>query len=527
MISKVDKDVSTQLARGAPVWVIVEFDSPRSAARYAEGCTECSACRNLPLVTLKASARQVKDLRARKEVLHISLDHKIRLALDSSVPAMGVHNVRDDYAYSGAGVRVAVIDTGIDPDHPDFQGRISAMSFGYPATSAVDSHGHGTHVAGIIAGDGQASSGYYKGVAPEALLLSFNAFSAGASDTTESAIIEGIDWALSNGAQVINLSVGGYEPSDGRDPLSVACNAAVNLGAVVVAAAGNEGPHRGTIGSPGAARDAITVGNVLDGGQLNDSSSRGPTLDGRLKPDLSAPGTDVIAARLSGSQMGTPYGEFYQEASGTSMAAPHVSGLVALMFQANKNMSPFEVKQLLLNSCNAVDAGVYAAGRGTVDAQAVFEKLRSKNTVRMSTALRNLVSGFSNVKDVLTLGVIDIYDGEQPLSADHAPTGKRIARITQDGLEFSHGQPQGGLLLTIQTEDATLRRLGVWKLNGLDFGKASWFRWKGNAVDPNDTSPLRVRLDGAVGSELFLSDIQITPDTHQNIAQFSMMLKPQ
>jgi serine protease AprX len=146
------------------------------------------------------------------------------------------------------------------------------------------------------------------------------------------------------------------------------CDAAVARGIVVCVAAGNAGPAARTVGSPGAAADVITVGASTRADGVASFSSRGPTADGRTKPDICFPGTDIVAARASGTSMGSPVNEFYTSASGTSMATPHATGLSALLLQANGAASPAQVKQALMDT--ALDMGADANAQGAGRAQA-------------------------------------------------------------------------------------------------------------------------------------------------------------
>jgi serine protease AprX len=183
-----------------------------------------------------------------------------------------------------------------------------------------------------------------------------------------SGVMAGIEWAVDQAVHVINLSLGGSGSSDGQDALSMTCNAAVAEGIVVCAAAGNAGDRSRTIGSPGAAEDAITIGASDREDQVARFSSRGPTADERVKPDLCFPGTDIVAARAAGTRMGTPLNEFYTAASGTSMATPHAAGLAALLLQAKPGLTPAQIKRALMQT--ALDMGVDENVQGTGRARA-------------------------------------------------------------------------------------------------------------------------------------------------------------
>ena len=189
-------------------------------------------------------------------------------------------------------------------------------------------------------------------------------------------VMAGLEWAAQNGADVLNLSLGSRGNSDGSDALSTMCNAIVDLGKIMVVAAGNSGPRQSTIGSPGAAEQVITVGASDDQDSVARFSSRGPTADGRVKPDIVAPGSKIVAARATGTSVGQVVDEYYTTASGTSMATPHVAGLVALMLRAARGLGPADIKKMLM--ATSVDINVsenvqsegdkYIQGDGRIDA---------------------------------------------------------------------------------------------------------------------------------------------------------------
>jgi serine protease AprX len=188
----------------------------------------------------------------------------------------------------------------------------------------------------------------------------------------------GVEWAVDQGVQVINLSLGGSGSSDGQDALSLTCNAAVAQGFVVCVAAGNAGPGARTIGSPGAAADVITVGAVDREDRIASFSSRGPTADGRTKPDICFPGTDIVSARASGTGLGQPVNEWYTAMSGTSMATPHASGLAALLLQAEPGLTPLELKQALMDTALDLGQDPNAQGAGRARAAHALAKVKGE-----------------------------------------------------------------------------------------------------------------------------------------------------
>ncbi|MGW4644172.1 S8 family serine peptidase [Sphaerisporangium sp. NPDC004334] len=273
---------------------------------------------------------------------------------------------------TGTGVKVAVLDTGVDAAHPDLKDRITGTATFVPGQDVTDRNGHGTHVASTIAGTGAASEGVEKGVAPGADLLIGKVLD-NAGSGQDSWIIAGMEWAARDQkAKVVSMSLGGG-PSDGTDPLSQAVNRlSEETGALFTIAAGNSGPEEETVSAPSTADAALSVAAVSVGGKgtsLAAFSSRGPRVgDYGLKPEISAPGVDVLAAR---SQY-APEGEgAYQTMSGTSMATPHVAGVAALLSAAHPDWTGQRLKDALISSSKVLfQFGPYQAGGGLVDASA-------------------------------------------------------------------------------------------------------------------------------------------------------------
>ncbi len=288
----------------------------------------------------------------------------VRIRLADSVPLIGATKVWDA-GVTGLGIKVGVIDTGIDPSHLDFKGRIAYFR-DFTGLGQGDGHGHGSHVAGIIGGSGAMSEGRYRGVAPGCLFVVERVLDATGSGAT-SDVMAGVEDAVREGARVINLSLGSNGSSDGEDPLSLICKEAVKHGVFVVVAAGNEGPGAKTIGSPGAAADVATIGASDDADDIAGFSSRGPTEDGRVKPDIVFPGVDIVSCRASNTYMGEKVGAWYTRASGTSMATPHAAGSAALLLQANPRLTPLEIKGILQFTAHNLGCDENTQGKGRGD----------------------------------------------------------------------------------------------------------------------------------------------------------------
>ena len=369
------------------VSTVIMFDSPRSrdsALRILKlmGAEIKYSYKIIPAVAVKMKVRDLLLIAGMIDtgffgntkvsgIKFIQEDYKVQVSDATSVAQIGADTVWNSLGYDGSGIVVAVIDTGIDASHPDLQGKVVAWyDVVNGKTTPYDDNGHGTHVAGIIAGTGAVNSQYI-GVAPGAKLVGVKVLAADGSGSI-SDIIAGVDWVVQNkdkyGIKVINLSLGSSQSSDGTDSLSQAVNNAWAAGLVVCVAAGNSGPNTYTVGSPAAADKVITVGAVDSTDTIASFSSRGPTADGRLKPEVVAPGVDIIAPRASGTSMGTPIDDYYTKASGTSMATPHVAGAAALILQAHPTWTPDKIKTAFIETADIVAPTeiadiAYGAGR--------------------------------------------------------------------------------------------------------------------------------------------------------------------
>jgi subtilisin family serine protease len=304
------------------------------------------------------------------------LDGIARPVLAESAPQVGAPSAWE-LGLTGAGVTVAVLDTGVDATHPDLQDRV-ALSRDFTGTSpeALDDYGHGTHVAGTIAGTGAASSGRYRGVAPDVAILNGRVCVSGSCQYSD--IIAGMEWAATN-ARIVNVSLGG-EPSDGTDPLSLAVDAlSAEHGTLFVIAAGNAGDAQ-RVAAPGAATRALTVGSVTKQDELSPFSSRGPRFgDSALKPDIAAPGSDIVAARARGTVVGDqqPVDDHYAMASGTSMATPHVAAAAAILAQRHPDWDGEHIKAALTSAAHPIAASIYGQGAGRLDvARAIAQPVR-------------------------------------------------------------------------------------------------------------------------------------------------------
>ncbi|MFH9265139.1 S8 family peptidase [Streptomyces sp. NPDC017546] len=314
-----------------------------------------------------ALTRQRKDGSAATAsgIARIWLDGVRKASLDRSTGQIGAPAAWAR-SFDGTGVKIAVVDTGIDATHPDLAGRVAAERNFSGSPDAKDRDGHGTHVASTAAGTG-AKDARFKGVAPGARLINAKVLDdRGVGD--DSGIIAGVDWAVAQGADIINMSLGGVD-TPGIDPLEAQVNkVSAEKGVLFAIAAGNSGPDQGTVGSPGSADAALTVGAVDDNDVIADFSSVGPrTGDKAVKPDITAPGVSITAAAAAGVPGQDPPG--YHSLNGTSMATPHVAGAAAILKQKNPTWTGDRIKAALTGSAKDGSHSVFqqGAGRLTVD----------------------------------------------------------------------------------------------------------------------------------------------------------------
>jgi serine protease AprX len=350
--------------------------------------------RSLPIIgSIAADVPNVSVplLAANPLVARLSLDRVIAGAMERTSATVGATAAREQFGYDGSGIGVAIIDSGVTPWHDDLSDPAAGGSqrvdrfvdFVDGRQAANDDYGHGTHVAGIVAGNGFDSSGRRSGIAPGAHVIALKVLD-GAGRGRISDVIAALDYVVSNrdalNIRVANLSVatGVYE-SYNSDPLTLAARSAVEAGIVVVAAAGNNGrrpdgrTRYGGITAPGNAPWVLTVGASSHMGTVDRAddtiaafSSRGPTaIDRGAKPDLVAPGVGIESLSDPDSSFYTGKSPYllsgtvataylpYLSLSGTSMAAPVVTGTVALMLHANRSLTPNQVKAILQSTAES------------------------------------------------------------------------------------------------------------------------------------------------------------------------------
>lgn len=275
----------------------------------------------------------------------------------------------------GQGVGIAIVDTGLSP-HPDYRSRIVGWYDAiHKSTHPYDDSGHGSHVAGIAAGNGRLSNGLYTGIAPSANLIGVKVLNEKGNGTIPD-IMKGLNWILKNkdrlGIRIVNISIGANDPAgfDENSDFVKKVNELWDSGIVVVAAAGNKGPERHTISAPGNSRKIITVGSSdisrCQEKSYHSRSGTGPTLSCIKKPDVVAPGFRIISCS---SLNKVKQGSQYSIKSGTSMSTPVVSGAIALLLCRYPFMTPREVKIRLKNSSTDLNLPHEKQGWGLINIQ--------------------------------------------------------------------------------------------------------------------------------------------------------------
>ncbi len=367
--------------------------------------------RRLPVVVITATRRQLVQISQLPSVRSIWGNRTLNWNDDRSNALTGVERARADsdltsanggLSVSGKGVTVAVLDTGLDAAHADIAGRVARnvklldvqglplLGFRYPlhveGLSNTDTlSGHGTFVGGVIAGSGARSSGRYAGVAPGARLLGL-----GAGDANLFYVLAGFDYLLERGSslgvRVVNCSFSANTIYDENDPVNVATRMLTDAGVNVVFSAGNEGPGAGTLNPYAAAPWVISVGATDSRGRLAAFSSRGTFGSAARRPTLVAPGVGLVGPRASGvnptalggllsgadtQQLTAAELLYYTTAAGTSFSAPQVAGAIALMLEANPNLSPAEVRDILQRTATPLPpAYAHETGAGLLNAHA-------------------------------------------------------------------------------------------------------------------------------------------------------------
>ncbi|MCR3921963.1 MAG: S8 family peptidase [Firmicutes bacterium] len=356
--------------------------------------TGCTIQKDLSLLDAFATKVNMNTLRAlaeNKDVIKIWYDEEVRAILDTASPTVQSEPVWNQ-EITGKDVTIAIIDTGVYL-HPELTGRIIGFKdFVNDKAQPYDDNGHGTHVAGCAAANGRQSSGKYKAPAPKANIVGIKVLSKTGAGSL-SAVIQGVQWCIENQAhykiRILNLSLGSESFQSYRDdPVCMAVEKAWDAGLIVCVAAGNSGPETRTVNSPGNHPKIITVGALDDVNTINSNddkianfSSRGPTADNVVKPDVVAPGVNIVSLRSPGSfidkqNKSARVASDYISLSGTSMATPVCAGVVALLLEKDPMLTPARTKTLLCETAGLLPAyGENDQGAGLINVQQAMEKL--------------------------------------------------------------------------------------------------------------------------------------------------------
>ncbi len=326
---------------------------------------------HIPIISGTVDTKLLDELLEVEGVVFLTLNGEMRIALDN---AIGIHHVDTvwDYGYTGEGISIAIIDTGIDPLHvglndfdddpttndPKVVAFYDALDDsgddGSGETEPYDDQGHGSHCAGISAGTGAVDenpiggddSKPYRGVAPDAWLVGVKVLDSGGSGSFAE-VMRGMEWTIDNkikyNIRAASMSLGGVWlvelTQEQEERITHLANEMVAAGISLMIAAGNSAGY-GTIGTPGAAKDVITVGATEDSKELAVYSSKGPTHEGQIKPNVAAIGSAVMSVEANS-------GNGYASYSGTSMATPMVAGMAVLLLQANPDLQPLMIRTIL------------------------------------------------------------------------------------------------------------------------------------------------------------------------------------
>ena len=525
--AKVSSDFLTGFAHG---FIVQVKPDPQTRVRAVGEALGLPVEREFTFIhafkTRMTTAQQLRDLVADDAVVWISPDSAVTAAslfsaaipgpthvtTGASVVEYETTNNTNFKGTTGQGVTVAVIDSGIYADHADFDNRVVAQ-VDFTGGNRKDAYGHGTHVAGLIAGNGKMSfqesyRHYLAGIATKANLVNLRVLDQNGAGSV-SGVLSALDWVIQNKStyniRVVNLSVG-VPPSTSyrNDPLAVAAATAVQNGIVVVAAAGNYGVYNGQtiyagILSPAYSPYVIAVGAVDTHGtdaRSDDTmavfSSRGPTLfDGLPKPDLVAPGVGVKSTLTRAGQIYANHSDTavspcsegaclfglgpapeYQRLSGTSMAAPQVAGTVALMLQANPSLTPNAVKAILMATAQALpDQPYIAQGAGLLNVDGAV-RLASKITDISQVAVGSPWT-FEDVQPSSTIATENVVWSQGVGWTGYTVNG--IGTVNTFQPAYTAGQPWGqGVGWTGETTQ------------NIDpvYSPASMIRWNGAVVNP-------------------------------------------
>ena len=505
------------------------------------------------IITDQISLETIEKIKELPNVANISPRPVLKPLLDVSAPAVKARE-SDEYSpetawelgFTGKGINIAILDSGVDDSHPAFPNKFvgGAEFSGFIITprdgntNPDDTNGHGTSVAGIALGD-EVQNDIFMGIAPDARLVDVKV-----TNGISSNLVRALEWCIDNkdrdwnnngldeydGIDIVSISLGSDEDADGTSPICQLLNQVVDAGIVVVTASGNNGPDNQGLGEVAAADKVITVGNLdiyetvdRSDDEVHPSSSTGPRRsDGdddpydELKPDLVAPGTGITSPRFSiiGQR-----GNGYDTDVGSSYACPHVSGICALMLEANPDLRPKEIKEILHKTAEAKgepdmpelsNKYNFAYGYGSADAyEAVhlaqnFISTNQKPVIKSVTASPKYVK--PNEQSIITTNASD-SDGDQ-LSYEYQATG---GEITGSGAQVTWTAPDaiGEYAITTIVNDGRLSSdpvsitITVETEPGNHAPKIEKIEVDPTVVEPGESATITVTAVDPDGDEIF------------------------
>jgi len=449
-------------------------------------------------VAARIPVQAAEKIAKRDFVKLIEPDYKVKLILDKSIL-----QIQADLVWklnvTGKGIDIAILDTGIHDEHPALTVQ---KEVDYTGEGTDDLNGHGTHAAGIAA----SVDSTYRGVAYGSNLFNVKVLDKEGSGYG-SDVIKGMEWAENNGAEIISMSLGAeIEPCDGTDAISLAVDKIVSKNVVAVVAAGNSGPDPGTITSPGCSKKGITVGAVDDNDKVPSWSGRGPTDDGRIKPDLVAPGVGIISTWNDNS---------FKSVSGTSMSTPHVSGVAALLLEVDSSLTPSDINEIL--KINAVDLNLdeNTQGSGRVDAYATVNSILQRAKISITEFKTDKTEINISESFILTLEVKNsgVLDAEGVSSTLTLPDGLKTDNLTKKITEI--GQEEG---IISSGEEATAE----WTVTANKEGK---YIIKVDVISTNggsDSAAITILVESPIEGNTILSISISAPETVIDKDSFSV-----
>jgi subtilisin family serine protease len=408
----VDPQLAQRLAAGpGPHEVIVDFRHSDDISRLSALGVRFVRMPRLAMAGALLTSAQVNVVRQWPQVESLYFNARLRYSNFTSGEITGGHAVHDELGIKGDGVTITVLDSGIDATHPDVAfgskviqnvklvgdlGLLGVSTFLENVPNTDTTSGHGTHVAGTAGGTGAQSGGderrpfYYAGIAPEADLIGLG---AGEAIAILHALL-GFEWAIANqqrySIDIITNSWGGGDGADfdPNNPINQASYEAYSRGIIVTFAASNSGPDENTLNQYAIAPWVINVAAGTSTRGLADFSSRGVAGDPIKQPDITAPGNLITSTRAAGTPIGAlgpvidpahpTYTVYYHTISGTSMATPFAAGTAALLLEANAELSPDQVEQILKDTADAMPGfAPHQVGAGYIDVREAVERARA------------------------------------------------------------------------------------------------------------------------------------------------------